>query len=189
MVVVGDVSGKGVPAAIFMAVTTTLLRTVGRLLHKPEVILRHVNDELANQNPHGMFVTLACAVLEPARGKISYASAGHPSPVLLRPGQPPAYPFDATGMMAGIMVDNEITAIETDLLAGDTYLFYSDGVTEAFNTEGGMFGEKRLLEAAGRGASLPVAELVQTVFQAVADFAGDHPQSDDITLLAVRSPG
>jgi sigma-B regulation protein RsbU (phosphoserine phosphatase) len=189
MVVVGDVSGKGVPAAIFMAVTTTLLRTVGKLMHRPEVILRHVNDELASQNPHGMFVTLACAVLEPARGKISYASAGHPSPVLLRPGQSPSYPFDATGMMAGIMVDNEITATEAALLPGDTYLFYSDGVTEAFNAPGEMFGEKRLLEAAGRGSALRAGELVAIVHQAVADFAGDHPQSDDITLLAVRFPG
>ena len=136
-----------------------------------------------------MFVTLACAVLEPARGKISYASAGHPSPVLLRPGQSPSYPFDATGMMAGIMVDNEITATEAALLPGDTYLFYSDGVTEAFNAPGEMFGEKRLLEAAGRGSALRAGELVAIVHQAVADFAGDHPQSDDITLLAVRFPG
>src|SRR5689334_18485094 len=78
VVVVGDVSGKGVPAALFMAVTTTLVRVIAHDLQRPEEILLRVNDALAAQNPHGMFVTLACAVFQPRAGKVAYASAGHP---------------------------------------------------------------------------------------------------------------
>ncbi|MFM7150000.1 MAG: PP2C family protein-serine/threonine phosphatase [Gemmataceae bacterium] len=112
-----------------------------------------------------------------------------PSPVLLRSGQAPSFPFGATGMLAGFMADNPILAVEADLLPGDAYLFYSDGVTEAFNPAGQMFGEERLLQAAGRCASLRPSELVATVSQAVVDFAAGHPQSDDITLVAVHHPG
>jgi len=187
VVAVGDVSGKGVPAALFMAVTTTLVRTIGRLIDRPEVILQHVNDELAGQNPHGMFVTIACAVLDPKRGKLSYASAGHPSPVLIRAGEPPSYPFPSTGMMAGLYPGAEITGIDAEFHPGDALLFYSDGVTEAFDAAGAAFGEPRLLEVSG-AAPASVGELVAEVFKAVTAFAGECPQSDDLTLLAVGWP-
>jgi sigma-B regulation protein RsbU (phosphoserine phosphatase) len=151
------------------------------------VILRHVNDELAGQNPHGMFVTIACAVLDPKRGKLSYASAGHPSPVLIRAGQPASYPFASTGMMAGLYPGVEITGIQAEFRPGDALLFYSDGVTEAFNAAGAAFGEPRLLDVAGKVPS-SAAEFVAGVFEAVTAFAGDCPQSDDLTLLAVGWP-
>lgn len=189
LVVVGDVSGKGVPAAIFMAVTTTLLRSFGRMGLAPEAVLRHVSDELSGQNPQGMFVTLSCAVFEPGQAKMTYASAGHPSPVRLRQGETPALPFRATGMMAGVMPGTKIEQLETDLRVGDTYLFYSDGVTEALNRTQQMFGNDRLLEVAARGASLRSGELVTLVEQAVSDFAEGEPQSDDVTLLAIRWTG
>lgn len=183
---VGDVSGKGVAAAIFMAVATTLLRSIARQIHAPDRILSQLNNELVNQNPHGMFVTLACAVIDSTRNTISYASAGHPSPILLRPGNSPAFPFEATGTMAGILPDSEYTAIQADLLPGDCYVFYSDGVTEAFNAEGQIFGERRLLDAAAQNQGLNPEQLVAAIQQAVSTFAGDHPQSDDITLLAIH---
>ena len=155
----------------------------------PEAVLRHVSDELSGQNPQGMFVTLSCAVFEPGQAKMTYASAGHPSPVRLRQGETPALPFRATGMMAGIMPGTKIEQLETDLRVGDTYLFYSDGVTEALNRTQQMFGNDRLLEVAARGASLRSGELVTLVEQAVSDFAEGEPQSDDVTLLAIRWTG
>ncbi len=188
VVAVGDVSGKGVPAAIFMAVTTTLIRTIGRLITRPEEILKHVNDELAAQNPHGMFVTIACAVIDPEKRLLTYASAAHPSPVLIRPGQPPSFPFPSTGMMAGLMPGVEITALEAEIRPGDTLLFYSDGVTEAFNMEGEAFGDDRLLDAS-KVTVTSLSELVSSVSNAVTTFAGECPQSDDITLLAIGLPG
>ena len=88
--------------------------------------------------------------------------------------------------MAGILPDSEYTAIQADLLPGDCYLFYSDGVTEAFNAEGHIFGERRLLDAAAQNQGLNPEQLVAAIQQAVSTFAGDHPQSDDITLLAIH---
>jgi sigma-B regulation protein RsbU (phosphoserine phosphatase) len=186
VVVVGDVSGKGVPAALFMAVTTTLLRVVARDLERPEEILLRVNDALAAQNPRNMFVTLCCAVFQPRARKVTCASAGHPSPVLLRPGHAPSLPFLSTGMVAGILPGTEAPSQSLDLEAGDTLVFYTDGVTEAFNAQGEQFGEHRLLEHLAKTAGQGPAETVAGTLGAVRTHAGDHPQSDDITIVAVR---
>jgi len=88
--------------------------------------------------------------------------------------------------MAGILADSEFTAIQTELLPGDSYLFYSDGVTEAFDSEGRIFGEKRLLDAASQNQGLNPDKLAEAIQQTVSAFAGNRPQSDDITLLAIQ---
>jgi sigma-B regulation protein RsbU (phosphoserine phosphatase) len=186
VVVIGDVSGKGIPAALFMAVTTTLLRVVARELERPEEILLRVNDALADQNPRTMFVTLCCAVFQPQAGKVVCASAGHPSPVLLRSGQAPSLPFPSTGMVAGLMTGTEISSLSLDLRAGDTLVFYTDGVTEAFDAAGHLFGERRLLEQLGQAPGKSAAETVTGTLGAVRRHAGDYPQSDDIAIAAVR---
>jgi sigma-B regulation protein RsbU (phosphoserine phosphatase) len=186
VVVVGDVSGKGIPAALFMAVTTTLIRVVARELERPEDILARVNDALAAQNPRDMFVTLSCAVFQPRAGKVSCASAGHPSPVLLRPGNAPSLPFLSPGLVAGIMAGTHFPGQSMDFQAGDTLVFYTDGVTEAFNAEGQQFGEHRLLEHLAKTPGLSAAETVTNTFGAVRSHAGEYPQSDDITIIAVR---
>jgi sigma-B regulation protein RsbU (phosphoserine phosphatase) len=185
VVVVGDVSGKGVPAALFMAVTTTLLR-VSRDLERPEEILLRVNDALAAQNPRDMFVTLSCAVFQPRALKVTCASAGHPSPVLLRPGNAPSLPFPPSGLVAGIVPGTEISSQSLDLQAGDTLVFYTDGVTEAFDAAGHQLGERRLLEHLATMAGHSAAETVASTLGLVRRHAGDHPQSDDITIVAVR---
>jgi sigma-B regulation protein RsbU (phosphoserine phosphatase) len=186
VVVIGDVSGKGIPAAMFMAVTTTLLRVATLDRNQPEDILMCLNDALMAQNPRNMFVTLCCAVFRPRKGKVTIASAGHPSPVLLRPGQPPSLPATASGMVAGIQRGTQIPSQSFDLKAGDTFVFYTDGVTEAFNPAGVQFGEKRLLEQLAKAPGKTAAETVAGVLRAVRAHAGDRPQSDDITILAVR---
>jgi sigma-B regulation protein RsbU (phosphoserine phosphatase) len=188
VVIIGDVSGKGIPAALFMAVTTTLLRVVASDLTRPEDILSRVNDNLAAQNPRCMFVTLACAVFEPRARKVSYASAGHPSPVLLRRGSAPSLPFSPTGMAAGLMAGTEISSQSLELKAGDTFLFYTDGVTEAFNAAEEQFGERRLLEHLGKKVGTTAGETVANTLMAVRGHAGDQPQSDDITIVAVKCP-
>jgi sigma-B regulation protein RsbU (phosphoserine phosphatase) len=185
VVVVGDVSGKGIPASLFMAVTTTLIRVIAREVERPEEILARVNDALADHNPRAMFVTLSCAVFQPRARKVAYASAGHPSPVLLRAGRAPRLPFTASGLVAGIMPGTEIPSESLDLEPGDTFVFYTDGVTEAFGAEGEQFGERRLLEhlagTDGQGAAARAAGTLA----AVRGFVREHPQSDDITILAV----
>jgi phosphoserine phosphatase RsbU/P len=185
VVVVGDVSGKGVPASLFMAVTLTLVRSLARVYDRPEEILRHVNDELAAYNPRTMFVTLACVCIDLRSGILRYASAAHPSPVLVRAGQAPRLAFTESGTVAGLNLDVEIPSESLTLEAGDTLVFYSDGVTEAFDPQGELLGDEALLAALG-GPPRSAAETVSSVLALVKGHAREAQQSDDITVLALR---
>ena len=185
VVVIGDVSGKGIPAALFMAVTMTLIRTLGRQFQKPAEILQQVNDALAAQNPMNMFVTIFCAVYEPGSGLLTYASAGHPTPMLVRDGQCQVVPCEPA-MVAGAFPGLEVPSHSLHLAAGDLLLFYTDGVTEAFNSTGEVFGESRLLEQLSRHPGQTAVQSVEGVLEAVRRHAGEHPQSDDIAMLALR---
>jgi sigma-B regulation protein RsbU (phosphoserine phosphatase) len=170
-----------------MAVTTTLIRVVGTGLERPEAILSRVNDFLAAQNPQNLFVTIACAVFDLRAKRVTYASAGHQSPVLLRRGAAPRLPFGATGIPAGITAGTEIASESLDLQTGDTVVFYTDGVTEAFNARDEQFGERRLIEHLGKMAGRSASELVSGTLDAVRSHADGRPQSDDITIVAVRT--
>jgi serine phosphatase RsbU (regulator of sigma subunit) len=186
VVVIGDVSGKGVPAALFMAVTTTLIRVIAREVARPEEILLRVNDALAAQNPQNMFVTLCCAVFQPDARRVICAGMGHPSPILIRQGAAPSIPLPCSGMVAGVMPGTEVKSQSLELQAGDTLVFYTDGVSEAFNAQGDQFGERGLLEHLAKLPNQSAAETVTSTLAAVRRHAGEHPQSDDITILAVR---
>jgi sigma-B regulation protein RsbU (phosphoserine phosphatase) len=186
-IVLGDVSGKGIPAALFMAVTATLLRSTARHVQRPEEILSHVNEELSRDNPTSMFVTLFCAVLDTRTGLVSYASGGHTSPVLVRPGHPPQLLADGqgTGTLIGIQPGLVFEPREVHLQSGDSLFLYTDGVTEAFDPDHACFGEERLLLAL-REVAPTSREMVERVLAAVRKFARGAPQSDDIALLALR---
>jgi sigma-B regulation protein RsbU (phosphoserine phosphatase) len=185
-VVIGDVSGKGIPAALFMAVTTTLVRVAAQQFHRPDDILARVNEGLIVHNPRGMFVTLFCAIFDTHTQNVVCASCGHPSPVLLRGGESPSLPFRSAGMAAGIMGDIEIPSQPLDLKADDTLLFYTDGVTEAFDAQERQFGERRLLSCLADMAGHRSQDALNTTLAAVREHAGDAVQSDDITIVAVR---
>lgn len=186
LIALGDVSGKGIPAALFMAVTTTLLRTMARQYDRPDEVLLQVNDGLAAQNPQGMFVTLSCMMLDPSTGVVTCANAGHPPAILIRRGVEPRLVLEPTAMIAGVTPGIEIGCEMMQLTAGDALVIYTDGVTEAFNPDGELFGEARLLEslcdAAGRNADA----LTETVFSAVRRHAAGCDQSDDIAVVSVR---
>jgi len=186
VIVLGDVSGKGIPAALFMAVTMTLIRTLGRQFRSPDQILRQVSDALAKQNPKEMFVTLFCAIHDPRQGVVSCANAGHPSPVLISPGKPPVLPVPATGGLAGLEQGLEMSSRTVELRPGETLLLYTDGVTEAFNGSEEMFGEEGLLAHLADHPGKTAAETVSGLMGAIRRFTGDQPQSDDIAIIAVR---
>jgi phosphoserine phosphatase RsbU/P len=186
LVAIGDVSGKGVPAALFMAVTTTLLRTMARQYQRPEEILTHINNALAVQNPHGMFVTLTCLIVDLPTGAVSCASAGHCPAVLLRPGAEPRFVLEATGIMCGLMDDLEVDSESILLEPGDTLVLYTDGVTEAFNAQGAPFHESGLLECLAGGGQADAGSAVATVVHAVRQHAALCPPSDDLTVVAVH---
>ncbi len=185
LAVIGDVSGKGIPAALFMAVTVTLLRALGPDSGRPENILRRVNDALATHNPQGMFVTLLCGVYDVRSGRLDYASAGHPPAVLIREGSAQFLPLKP-GMVAGIMDDFSTRGQSVQLQAGDQLVFYTDGVTEAFNAAGDLYGDSRLLAELARHTGNTAAATTEALLRSVRAHAGQHPQSDDIAVLALK---
>ena len=185
VVVMGDVSGKGIPAALFMAVTMTLVRAMTADSKTPEEILRRVSDSLVTQNPRNMFVTLLCAIYEPATGKLTYASAGHPAAVLVRGGNAKLLPTEsdlAAGIMAGLTARNQTVHLEPN----DLVVFYTDGVTEAFNAAGDLFGDARLLESLARESGHDAADTAASLLRHVREHAAGYPQSDDIAILTLK---
>ena len=184
-IVLGDVSGKGISAALFMAITATLLRSTARHVSRPEQILSYVNQELSRDNPSSMFVTLFCAVLDTRTGMLSCASGGHTAPVLVRPGEPPQLLADRPGTVIGIQPDMKFEPREVQLQTGDALVLYTDGVTEAFDPAHELFGEERLLEAL-RAVAPSSKAMIESVLAAVRTFARGEAQSDDIALLVIR---
>ena len=186
VVALGDVSGKGIPAAMFMAVAVTVLRTLARTITDPAEILRRLNDELADQNPRGMFVTIQCLVFDLAKEEVAVAGAGHHQLVMLSPGQPPRLAFPSSGRPAGLMPSNPVERESIGLSAGTTFVLFSDGVSEAMNAVDEFFGEERLLAHLAESSSVSPTDIVRGTLDAVRAFAAGAPQSDDITILAAR---
>jgi len=186
VVALGDVSGKGIPAALFMAVAVTVLRTLARHIVDPAEILSRLNDELVERNPRGMFVTMQCLVFDLENRRVSCAGAGHHQLVILSPGRPPRLAYPSSGMPAGMMAWNPIECETFPLEPGDTFVLFSDGVSEAMNDADDFYGDDRLMTVLAAAADAPVADIVERVVADVHAFANGAKQSDDITVLAVR---
>jgi phosphoserine phosphatase RsbU/P len=189
VVFLGDVSGKGLPASMFMVRAISLARLLSREIAEPERILARLNDELAADNPSGMFVTFLCAVFDPGSGRLTLANAGHCRPVLLRTGEPPRWAVQHLGTALGFELGLEFERTELNLCPGDALAFYTDGVSEAFNPQDECYGNERLLADVGvlAGQSAPV--ITAGLLQKVRAFAGSAPQSDDIAILTLRVAG
>ncbi len=185
-VAVGDVSGKGIPASIFMAVAVTLLRTLARQGFPAHEILARANDELVEQNAGDLFVTLVCARIRLSSGRIEIASAGHPAPLLITPGAPPRQPFTAAGLVAGYRAGETYESEVGTLVPGETLVLFSDGIPEASSASGEVFGEERLAELLATRAAHGALAVVDAVMDAVHAHAAGTSQSDDITILALR---
>jgi sigma-B regulation protein RsbU (phosphoserine phosphatase) len=186
---IGDVSGKGVPAALFMAVTKTLMKGVAEQPLPPSQVLVKVNHELYVDNEHMMFVTLCCGVLDLQRGELQYTNAGHLPPLRLRASGQVAWVELPKGPVLGISEAPVYTTRTLRLEPMDTLLLYTDGVSEAMNPEKQLFGDDRLRAFAESQAGAAPKELIDALFSSVHHFAGGEEQSDDITVLAVRYLG
>jgi phosphoserine phosphatase RsbU/P len=186
VIALGDVSGKGIPAALFMAVAVTVLRTLARHVVDPAEILRRLNDELAEQNPRGMFVTMQCLVFDLTARQVSFAGAGHHQLAIVSRGRPPRLACVSSGRPAGLMAFNPIERETLPLEAGDTFVLFSDGVSEAMNVADDFYGEDRLMAVLAAEADGAVADIVKRVVADVHAFANGAKQSDDITVLAAR---
>ncbi len=186
LVALGDVSGKGIPAALFMAVTMTLLRSAARQGAAPGEILRRVNDELLEQNARGMFVTLQLMLFEPGTGRVTCASAGHHEAALLTPGEPPRLAFSSSGPVLGLLPSAEIGSEALEVRPGQTLVLFTDGVSEALSPADELYGEERLLAHLAAAPSGDARETALGVLEAVRRHADGAKQSDDITVVAVR---
>jgi phosphoserine phosphatase RsbU/P len=186
VVALGDVSGKGIPAALFMAVAVTVLRTVARQISDPAEILRRLNDELAEQNPRGMFVTLQCLVFDVEQRRVSCAGAGHHQLAIVSPNSPPRLACSSSGRPAGLMAFNPIEGETLSFEPGDTFVLFSDGVSEALNANDEFYGEERLLATLAANSGGSASEMVQRVLEDVRAFASGAQQSDDIAVVAAQ---
>ena len=182
---VADVSGKGVPAALFMMASRTLLKGTAIGLGEPGKVLAEVNQLLYEDNEAMMFVTLLYAVYDPETRTLTYANGGHCLPVLVHSDGAHTVLPPTNGIALGIMDGAEFEQATVSCSPGDTIIFYSDGVTEAFNDQGEEFGLDRLL-AIFNVPPGDCRETIEVIFDTVTDFAGDAPQFDDITCLALR---
>jgi len=183
-IVVGDATGHGVPAALVMASARSMLRAVAQASDSPGEALRRVNGPLATDIPPNMFVTCFYAILDPESGSLTYANAGHDLPYLHRDGA--AEELRATGMPLGLMPGMEYEEKQTILEAGEAALLYSDGLVEAHDPKGEMFGFPRLraLVAEHAEEERPLGEFLM---EELYTFVGEGwEQEDDITLLTLR---
>ncbi len=193
VVFLGDVSGKGIPASMFMVRAITLARLLSREIAEPDRILARLNDELAADNPSGMFVTFLCAVYEPKTRRLSLANAGHCRPVWLPITGAPRWAVQKLGTALGFEPGLEFERTELELNQSDAVVFYTDGVSEAFNPQDECYGNERLLTDVATFTGQPASVITGTLLQKVRAFAGGAPQSDDIAILALkvnaRNPG
>jgi sigma-B regulation protein RsbU (phosphoserine phosphatase) len=211
-VLVGDVSGKGVPAALYMALARTLLRShslsarpryltdalesahIRRLMHSGSLgalaalgAIQETNDYLTSHHSEScMFLTLFYAVYEPQIGLLTYVNAGHNPPLLYNALTGEQDWIQPTDMAIALMPGRPFEAQERRLRPDDVLVLYSDGVTEAFNAEGEMFEQERLAAVVQARQEASAQELLGAIEAEVAAFAGGVPQSDDITLLVMR---
>ena len=186
-VVVGDATGKGVPAALVMASTRSMLRAVAQALgsSSPGNVLARVNDSLVTDIPANMFVTCFYCILDPRRGSLTYANAGHDLPYVRRSGGD-CEELRARGMPLGLMSGTSYEENEVVLDAGEAALFYSDGLVEAHDPEGEMFGFPRLQALASEHGE-EEGSLEEVLLKELYSFVGEGwEQEDDITLLTLR---
>ena len=188
-VVMADVSGKGVPAAFFMAIARTVMRAAAARHPTPGPCLQEVNDSICEQNPQDLFVTLFYGILDPKTGEFVFANAGHNPPyVVERRGS--VVPLPMTGGVAvGVMPGLPYAEDAVTLIPGDTMFLYTDGITEAMNVDDEEFTEARLEAVLAKGQDLPVDSVLENVTSAVVNFAAGAEQSDDITCIVLRYDG
>jgi len=185
-VVVGDVSDKGVPAALFMTIAKTLIKNEALLGRPPEEILRRVNDDLGRDNPSAMFVTTFVGLLDVYSGHLDFASGGHNPPLVIPESGEITFLREVSGPMVGAMAGMSFVGLSAELNVGDMLLVYTDGVTEAMNGAKEMFTEEGLLEVITGLRHQNAQDMVKGLVQAVHRHADGAPQSDDITILGVR---
>ena len=184
---IGDVSGKGVPAALVMAVTRSLFRTISTQESLPQRIMTQINESMVDMNETMMFVTMIVGALDLPTGRLRYCNAGHCAPLLIG-GQNGYLPI-ISNVPVGIMTNFRYSAQETVIDSGTSIFLYTDGLTEAEDSQHHQYGENRLIETANsisQDSSMTAESIIRTMNESVHTFVGSAEQSDDLTLLAIN---
>lgn len=184
--VIADVSGKGVPAALFMAVSRTLIRAIGLSGISSHECMTQANKLLCKESLDSMFVTVFYGILNTETGEVNYTNAGHNPPYILRHNNTVEPLPLSKNFIVGVFDDFEYQSDTLKLEPGDSLVMYTDGVTEAFNDKREMFGEdgleKTLKSVPGAGSQ----EIIESLLDDISEFVGNAPQSDDITILTIK---
>jgi phosphoserine phosphatase RsbU/P len=187
LIVLGDVSDKGVAAALFMVRALTLIRSLAITTKSPGELLSRVNRALCQDNEAMMFVTIACCIFELDTMRWTYAAGGHEPPLLLEKGKPTFLDLES-GPALGLFTDCEFPDHEGQLSPSSTLLLYTDGVTEAESAAKAQYGSERLINAGRLLVDSEPGDILQGISQSVKDFVGNVEQSDDLTMLAIKAP-
>ncbi len=185
VITIGDVVGKGIPAALFMAVTQAAVRLAlrqGGDLYKQ---IKAANNLLVSYNKETLFVTLFCGVVDLSTGSLTYCNCGHNPPLFIRSGQDRLDHLKLSGMPLALDSDFDYSSHEICLASGDCLVLFTDGITEATNAQDELFGEARLEQAVRNRRELRSIDLVKHIINAATEFTADAPQSDDMTCLAL----
>jgi sigma-B regulation protein RsbU (phosphoserine phosphatase) len=186
---VADVSGKGVGAALFMAMTKLQIKSRAKDDKMPSKILSRVNSDLAQDNPECMFVTVFLGTVNLRSGRVTYSNAGHNPPLIKRASGAVVAVPDSHGPLLGVLEGREYGESSVDLGPGDVLLIFTDGVTEAMDREGNLYSDNRLLEIVQGISEVSASSVLKTVRGSVDDFALGAEQSDDITMIALQYKG
>ncbi|MFI3175334.1 MAG: SpoIIE family protein phosphatase [Bacillota bacterium] len=184
--VIADVSGKGIPAALFMVISKTLLKNMTQTKKSPKEILEITNNLLCEGNDEGMFVTVWLGIYEISTGKLTAANAGHEYPIVKEYGGDFSIVKDTHGFILAGMEDMKYKEYELQLNSGDTLFLYTDGVAEATDEKKELFGTERLLSSLNRKKDAEIRSLLEGVKDDIDIFVGNAPQFDDITMLGFQ---
>jgi sigma-B regulation protein RsbU (phosphoserine phosphatase) len=187
--IMGDVSGKGVPAALFMMITKTLLKNAALQDLPADQVLFRTNNIIALDNESAMFATVFCGILDTVTGEVQFSNAGHNPPLICRKEGGYEYIGVGSSFVLGPMQNFNFTLQKIQLLPGDTFFLYTDGVTEAMNHKKELFSEKRLKDDLTALKDNKAAAIISALRHEISLFVKDEPQSDDITMLALRFLG
>jgi sigma-B regulation protein RsbU (phosphoserine phosphatase) len=185
-VMIADVSGKGVPAALFMALSRIVIRVSATMFSNVAEAISFANPIISRDSQTGMFVTVFYGVLDNEKHTLSYVNAGHNPPLIFRAGSDEPEELPATGIAMGALEDAPYEQGEVSVNAGDILILYTDGVTEAVNDENEMFEIPRRISTVLANRDRSAKEMIQAIIGAVNTFSQKQPQYDDITLMIVR---
>jgi sigma-B regulation protein RsbU (phosphoserine phosphatase) len=185
-VVIGDVTGKGVPAALFMARASTQIRSEALRICYPAITLAKANAEILKDRRTESLLTALYAMLDTDTGWVTFANAGHCRPLLVQAASGEVQELESGGILLGAFAEIELEERSVELAPGDILVLYSDGASEAMNATHSQWGTSRLRNTLRANTGSPAEQVAKAIVDAVGHFRGDMEQSDDLTLLVIR---